>query len=81
MGNVGGRNFDWTINLFQRVGHWDDSQAFHGKRSWKVTLSADAPLMLYGGYTQLAAEVRTVELAHAGWVRAEPDNPIRSRFT
>ena len=31
--------------------------------------------MLYGGYTQLAAEVRTLELAHAGWVRVEPGQP------
>ena len=35
-----GSDYDWTANLFQRVGQWDDSQAFHGKRSWKVTLSA-----------------------------------------
>jgi hypothetical protein len=70
-----GRDYDWTANLFRRVGQWDDSQAFHGKRSWKVTLSASQPLMLYGGYTQLAAEVRTLELGHGGWVRVEPGQP------
>ena len=70
-----GRYYDWTANLFQRVGQWDDSQAFHGKRSWKVTLSAAKPLMLYGGYTLLAAEVRNLELGHAGWVRVEPGRP------
>jgi hypothetical protein len=70
-----GRYYDWTANLFQRIGQWDDSQAFHGKRSWKVTLSPSQPLMLYGGYTQLAAEVRTLELGHAGWVRVEPGRP------
>ena len=53
-----GKYYDWTANLFRRVGQWDESQAFHGKRSWKVTLSAAKPLMIYGGYTQLAAEVR-----------------------
>ena len=70
-----GRNYDWTANLFRRVGQWDDTQAFHGKRSWKVTLSPSAPLMLYGGYTQLAAEVRSLELGHAGWCRVEPGRP------
>ena len=69
------KNYDWTANLFQRVGQWDESQAFHGKRSWKVTLSAGKPLMIYGGYTLLAAEVRNLELGHAGWVRVEPGQP------
>ena len=67
-----GRYYDWTANVFRRVGGWDDSEAFHGKRSWKVTLSSARPLTLYGGYTQLATEVRTLELGHAGWVRVEP---------
>lgn len=67
-----GRYYDWTANVFRRIGEWDDSQAYHGIRSWKVTLSPSAPLMLYGGYTKLAAEVRSLELGHAGWVRVEP---------
>ena len=70
-----GRNYDWTANLFRRVGQWDESQAFHGKRSWKVTLSAEKPLLLYGGYTLLQTEVRELELGHAGWVRVEPGEP------
>jgi len=70
-----GRYYDWTANIFRRVGQWDESQSFHGKRSWKVTLSAGKPLMLYGGYTRLAAEVRNLELAHAGWVRTQPGQP------
>ena len=70
-----GSGDDWTANLFRRIGEWDDSEAFHGKRSWKVTLSPSQPLMLYGGYTELASEVRSVELGHAGWVRVEPGQP------
>ena len=70
-----GKNYDWTANLFRRVGQWDESQAFHGKRSWKVTLSAEKPLLLYGGYTLLQTEVRELELGHAGWVRVEPGEP------
>ena len=69
------KNYDWTANLFRRVGQWDESQAFHGTRSWKVTLSADKPLQIYGGYTLLASEVRNLELGHAGWVRVEPGRP------
>jgi len=64
--------FDWTADVFRRVGKWDDSQAFHGKRSWKVTLSAHKPLRLYGGSALLAAEVRTLDLEPAGWLHAEP---------
>ncbi len=70
-----GRNYGWMANIFRRVGQWDDSQAFHGRRSWKVTLSHREPLMVYSGYTQLAAEVRALELGHAGWVRVEPGQP------
>src|SRR5512136_2613226 len=54
-----GKYFGWTADVFRRVGQWDDSQAVHGKRSWKVTLSADKPLKIYGGYALLGAEVRT----------------------
>jgi hypothetical protein len=70
-----GRGADWTADVFRRVGQWDDSQAVHGSRSWKVTLSPDHPLMLYGGYTQLAAAVPSLELGHAGWVRVQPGQP------
>ena len=71
-GTSAGGNFGWMANLFQRLGRWDDSHAFDGKRSWKVTLSVHEPLMLYAAYLQSVTEVRTVELAHAGWVRVEP---------
>jgi hypothetical protein len=67
--------YGWTADVFHRIGGWDESQAVHGKRSWKVTLSAAKPLMLYGGYLRLAEPVRGLELAHAGWVRVTPGQP------
>lgn len=74
-GSSAGRYFHWTANVFQRVGQWDESQAFHGKRSWKVTLSATRPLWIYGGYAHLAAKVDSLELGHAGWIRVKPGMP------
>lgn len=67
-----GEYLDWTADVFRRVGQWDQSQAFHGKRSWKVTLSADKPLKIYGGHSMLAPDVRTLDLEPAGWLRVEP---------
>ncbi len=63
-------------DVFERLGEWDQSQAFDGKGSWKLTLSADKPLMNYGGgFFPRASQVRSLQLGHEGWIRVEPGKP------
>lgn len=72
-GCLGAGGTSWAANLFRLEGQWDDSQAFHGKRSWKLTLSRHQPLVTYFDYFDPSAVVlRRVLIGHEGWVALEP---------
>ena len=62
----------WGGQVFRRMGELDESQAFHGRRSWKLSLSPDAlPVIYWDYYEPLEARIRTLLLGHEGWVAVE----------
>jgi hypothetical protein len=59
----------WAGHLFQRVGEWDHTRAYHGSHSWRLALSQSAPLISYFDYFDpTATAIRSVVLANEGWV-------------
>lgn len=71
-GCLGAGGTSWAANLFRLEGRWDDSQAVHGRRSWKLTLSGKEPLVTYFDYFDpTAVSLRRVLIGHEGWIPLE----------
>ena len=63
----------WGAQLFQLLGEWDTSRAYHGRACWKLSLSPEAlPVAYFDYFNPVQAPVRTVLLGHEGWVPVEP---------
>jgi len=63
----------WGANLFQLLGEPDETRAFHGKCSWKVSLSPKTlPVRYFDYYQPVAAPQRAVLIGHEGWVGVQP---------
>ncbi|MGQ9503797.1 MAG: hypothetical protein ACUVQR_02705 [Thermogutta sp.] len=59
----------WAGNVFQRIGEWDHTKAYHGSHCWKLTLSSTTPLISYFDYFDpTATPLRSLVLAHEGWI-------------
>ncbi|GIX02926.1 MAG: hypothetical protein KatS3mg112_1863 [Thermogutta sp.] len=72
-GSLGQGRTSWAANLFRLEGELDESQAYHGRRSWKLTVSAEKRLLTYFDYFDPSVtELRRVLIAHEGWVPLEP---------
>ena len=66
----------WGMKLFHLIGAIDDSQAFHGKRSLKVTLSVAQPTTLYLDYPVPArGELHFPLTGPVGWVQVQRGQP------
>ncbi|WP_347246271.1 hypothetical protein [Thermogutta sp.] len=74
-GSLGQGRTTWAANLFRLEGELDESQAYHGHRSWKLTVSHDKRSRIYFDYFDPSVtEVRRFLIAHEGWVALEPGN-------
>jgi len=72
-GSLGQGRTSWAANLFRLEGELDESQAYHGRRSWKLTISPEKRLLTYFDYFDPSVtELRRVLIAHEGWVPLEP---------
>jgi hypothetical protein len=66
----------WGGQVFQRMGEWDQRQACHGSRSWKLSLSPDSiPTWYFDYYDPVQSRVRALLLGHDGWVSVERGQP------
>ncbi|MCK4375491.1 MAG: hypothetical protein KAX19_09185, partial [Candidatus Brocadiae bacterium] len=62
----------WGAQVFRRLGEWDTERGFDGGSSWKLSLSADEPEMVYFDYYDpVEAPIRALLLGHEGWVPVE----------
>ncbi len=72
-GSLGQGRTSWAANLFRLEGELDESQAYHGRRSWKLTVSRENRLLTYFDYFDPSVtELRRILVAHEGWVPLEP---------
>ena len=61
---------------FELLGQCDRSQSFSGKSSWKLTLSADHPLMNYAAsFFAVVSRIPSLQIGNEGWISVAPGKP------
>ena len=66
----------WTGNVFRLVGELDESQARHGRCSFRLQLSrGQAPVYHFDYFDALRQEVLVLVTGHRGWVPVTPGAP------
>ncbi|MGE5295367.1 MAG: hypothetical protein ACM3VT_11115 [Solirubrobacterales bacterium] len=62
----------WGGQVFSLLGQWDDSHAYEGRHSWRLSLSPDTlPVCYFDYFDPIAAPVRILLIGHEGWVPLE----------
>lgn len=66
----------WTGNVYSQLGEIDDTTAYHGRQSLRLSLSADRTPVYYFDYFDPVEEpIRTLLAAHVGWIPLKPGMP------
>ncbi|MBM3334190.1 hypothetical protein FJY63_05970, partial [Candidatus Sumerlaeota bacterium] len=62
----------WGCNVFSLLGQWDSERAFHGRHSWRISLSPDAlPVAYFDYFDPIEAPLREILVGHKGWMPVE----------
>ena len=62
----------WAANLFFLPGHWDETEAFHGRASWRLTLDPhDRPTAYFDYFDPQVAPLKNPMVAPVGWLPVE----------
>jgi len=62
----------WGGQVFRLLGDWDDTRAFEGRRSWKLSLSPETlPICYFDYFDPMQSPIRTLLIGHEGWVPVE----------
>jgi len=62
----------WGGQVFRLLGDWDDSRAFEGRHSWKLSLSPETlPVCYFDYFDPMQSPIKTLSIGHEGWVPVE----------
>lgn len=64
----------WAANLFFLPGHWDETEAYHGRASWRLTLDPhDRPTAYFDYFDPQVTPLTNPMVTPVGWLPVERD--------